>query len=225
MKSIMQYTFGLMLCGLGAGAALAGQATTSAGASNGWGNDGTAVATANYDGIGGDGFARTRTDTGELNRSRALAVGYDREGLDFSLSHAVAPRLGPAYAGTFNVSIGQDGQVSGSYGGVVSHGGLTRSVEAGGMTRSDRAGGTAVAHANGEALPHGHVVAQTNSYQRRPATERTVRPLGTLRNGAPTNIRSRGVLHGPARVARAAYSVRSERDARLGRGAVGRSYR
>ena len=215
MKSVMRYTFSSVLCGLGAGAALAGQAITNAGASNGWGYDGTAVATADYDGVGGDGFARTRTDTGELNRSRALAVGYDREGLDFSISHAVAPRLGPAYAGTLNVSIGHDGQVNGSYGGVVSRGGLTRSVEAGGATRSDRAGGSAVAHASGEALPHGQVEAQTHSYNQ-PAPQQARRSLGTLQRGAPTNIRKGGLPRRPVVIARAV---------RLARGVIGHSFR
>ena len=64
-------------------------------------------------------MTRTRTSTGRVNLARGLAVGFDRDGMDVSFSHAIAGRIGPAYAGTFNLSIGRDGRVTGSYGGAV----------------------------------------------------------------------------------------------------------
>ncbi len=146
--------------------AWAGEAGTSATAGTGGPAGGTAAATANYTG-GGPGVARTRTSTGDVNIARGVAWGVDQNGLDFSFSHAIAPRFGPAYAGTFNLSIGRDGAVAGSYGGSLAEGGLARTVQAGGMTRSAPSGGTsAVANAGGNTVGGGRVDARTNSWNR-----------------------------------------------------------
>ncbi len=161
MNRKMTSVMGWMMATAMAGAAMAGTASTSANANNGYGLPGTAGATANY--TGDRGFARTNSTTGDVNLARGLAVGVDRDGLDVSFSHAIAPRLGPAYAGTFNMSIGRDGEVNSSYGGALATGGLARSVEAGGTTRSDRRGGDATAYATGDTVGGGRVVARTHA--------------------------------------------------------------
>lgn len=165
MKRLMRYTAAIGVMGaMGLGTALAGEASTSAGAANGFGQPGTAWASANYDGVGGQGFARTRTDTGgPVSIGRGLAVGFDQDGLDVSFSHALAPVIGPAYAGTFNMSIGTNGQVSTSYGGTLAQGGLVRTAEAGGTTRSDPFGANAAATAGGHTAPGGRVNSWTES--------------------------------------------------------------
>lgn len=162
----------ITISGLGlifSSAAMAGQAETSATATNGWGHTGSAGATANWTGGDGQGFARTDTSTGKVNLARGVAVGADQNGIDLSFSHAVAPKFGPAYAGTLNMSIGTNGQVSGSYGGVVANGGTGRTVAAGGST-SSRPGGAATAVATGNTRHGGTVQANTHSYQSRPNT-------------------------------------------------------
>ncbi len=180
MKRINGLISGLMVGGLVAGTALAGEATTSANAGTTYG--GKASATANWNGDGGNGFSRTRTQTGDVNLARGVAFGVDKDGMDLSFSHAIAPKLGPAYAGTFHLSIGTDGQVSGSYGGVVSKGGLVRSAEAGGTTSSRTGAATAVAR--GDTAPGGSVQARTHSYTVRPApVQRPVRYRPVARYG------------------------------------------
>jgi len=150
-------------------AVMAGEATTSAYAGNSGRNGGTVAATAHYDGAdGGVGLARTQTRSGEVNLARGLALGVDENGLDFSFSHAIATPHGPAYAGTLNLSIGRNGDVSGSYGGVLSQGGAVRNAQAGGTTRTDYRGATAQANATGNTWPGGRVVARTNSYNSQP---------------------------------------------------------
>lgn len=165
MKRLSMHAAAGMMIGLmGMGSVYAGEATTSASATNGYGRPGTASATANYEGLGGQGFARTRTDTaGGLSLGRGLAVGFDEEGLDVSFSHALAPQFGPAYAGTFNMSIGTNGQVSSSYGGTLAEGGLVRTAEAGGTTQSGRGGANASAYATGNTAPGGRVNSWTES--------------------------------------------------------------
>jgi hypothetical protein len=176
MKRLMRYAAGLVFEVAGMATAWAGESTTNAWANNGWGrNSGTAGALANYDGGDGIGIARTGTRTGMVNLARGVAVGFDRDGLDFSFSSAIAPRFGPAYAGTFNLSIGFNGSVAGSYGGALSAGGNARSVEAGGTTLSGRGGATAQAHATGSALPWGVVKAQTDSYSQKAYWNRPAR--------------------------------------------------
>ncbi len=167
MKRLLSMTAGLVMTSVSTMSVLAGEAETNAAAGTGWNGRGTAAATARYDGADGNiGLARTRTRTGEVNLAEGLAVGVDRDGLDFSFSEAIAPRFGPAFGGTFNLSIGMDGDVSGSFGTVVAEGGRTRSVEAGGVTRTDSRGATAAATAHGDTSPNGRVIARTNSYSR-----------------------------------------------------------
>jgi hypothetical protein len=165
-----------MVMGMGVTSVFAGEAATNAYA----GNRGTATASARYDGAdGGIGLARTRTGTGEVNFARGLAMGVDADGFDLSFSHAIADRRGPAYAGTFNLSIDNDGDVSGSYGSVFSLGGLARSAEAGGSTRTDWRGPVSTATASGHTDSGGRVIARTNSFTRpiaRPIVSRTYRP-------------------------------------------------
>ncbi|MBN1345256.1 MAG: hypothetical protein JXQ73_21365 [Phycisphaerae bacterium] len=180
MRLLTAYTFGFALSTACVMTTLAGEASTNAWAQN----TGSAGATANWDGDGGKGIARTDTRTGKINLARGLAVGIDRDGLDLSFSHAIAPQRGPAYAGTFNLSIGRDGSVSHSYGGAIAQGGSTRSVEATGAT-SSRWNGTALASAGGNTTRGGTVQARTYSrndraqpYQGRPV----VRLIKRLRN-------------------------------------------
>lgn len=183
MKRLNQYFVGMVMSGFVVANAWAGEASTSASVRNGWGPvGGAASATAHYTGDGPAGLARTRTRTGDLNTAHGLAVGVDKDGLDFSYSHAMAGRVGPAYAGTFNLSIGTDGDVSGSYGGVVARGGAVRSVEAGGVTRTTPHGATAVATARGDASPNGSVEARTHSYNHAP---RMYRPAQRVVRQAP----------------------------------------
>lgn len=192
MKRLMRFAMGMMIGGMGAMSALAGEASTSASATNGWWTHGSAAATANYNGNSGLGIARTRTDNGDaVNIARGLAVGFDEDGLDVSFSHALAPKSGPAYAGTFNMSIGLDGQVSGSYGGSIAQGGMARTAEAGGMTRSNRFGGTSVAHAGGNTAGGGKVDARTQSYNRpAPLVSSRLSPLTGGRGRPVTIVRS-----------------------------------
>jgi len=173
MKRLTIYAVGWMLGAAGATMVLGGEASTWASARNGGGgNAGSAAAWANYEGDDGRAVTRTRTRTGTVTIARGLTIGFDRDGLDVSFSHAIAGKVGPAYAGTFNLSIGYDGSVAGSYGGAVSQGGWARSAEAGGSTRSDRWGTNALASASGNTVGWGTVNARTDSFSRqaRPPT-------------------------------------------------------
>lgn len=182
MKRLTNSLIGFLTVGMGTMTLLAGEASTNASAGNfGGPRGGTAAATAHYDGAdGGIGLSRTRTSTGDVNFARGLAVGVDEDGFDLSFSHAIAERRGPAYAGTFNLSIDNDGDVSGSYGGALALGGSARSAEAGGYTRTDsRRGPTSAATASGHTAPNGRVIARTHSYTRpiaRHVASRTSRP-------------------------------------------------
>ncbi len=160
MKRFIEYAATVIIGVANAGLVFAGEASTGAWARN----QGGAGASANYVGQGGPAYTRTDTRSGNINLARGLAVGFDQDGLDFSFSHAIASRFGPAFAGTFNLSIGFNGSVSGSYGGVVSNGGVNRSAEAGGNTRSGPAGSQSQAMARGDANPWGTVNARTDSY-------------------------------------------------------------
>ncbi|NLX22376.1 MAG: hypothetical protein GXY55_12030 [Phycisphaerae bacterium] len=169
MKAMRRYLGGMGMMLAMSASVMGGQAMTQVSASHGnRSGDGVASAMANYEGQGGQGIARTRTETGDINLARALAVGVDRNGMDISFSHAIAGPFGilPAYAGTFNLSIGRDGSVAGSYGGALASGGLVRSAEAGGVTSSGPHGSTAQATAGGSATPGGSVRARTDSYSR-----------------------------------------------------------
>jgi len=163
--SILAALGGLLLT---ASLAAAGEASTSASAAANPFGPGTASATANFNGRG-PGFARTDTRSGNnINLGRGLAFGLDRDGLSFSSSHAVAPRFGPAVAGTFNLTLGFDGSVSGSHGLSVANGSPTRSVHAGGTTSLRRGIPTAVSTAGGRTGFGGKVRAYTNSHTERP---------------------------------------------------------
>lgn len=188
MTRLMNTLAGMgLIGGLMTTTVLGGEATTSATATNGWFTNGNAAATANWTGTDdGRGFARTRTDTrGNLNLARGVAVGVDENGLDLSFSHAIAPKLGPAYAGTFNLSIGTDGKVSGSYGGALANGGIDRTVTSGGSTRTAPSGAVATAAAGGHTNGGGNVVARTHSYNnndvRAYRVTRTGRGVGVIR--------------------------------------------
>ena len=133
------------------GMAWAGDAQTSATAgSGGRQRDGTASATASYD--GDIGFARTRSKSGRVNVARGIAVGFDRDGLSLSVSNAIAGRRGPAIATNFNLSIGLDGQVSHSSGLAVADGSSQRTVSAGGETHARRNNNRSTSIASGRSV-------------------------------------------------------------------------
>lgn len=184
--------FGLLILPVLGLPAYAGQADSSASAaSNGWG-PGTAAATAGYDG-NGIGFARTDTRSGNTNFAQGVSFGVDEEGLSLSTSYAVAPRLGPAAAGTLNLAIGYDGSVAHSVGRTVADGSPDRAVSAGGQARPGYRGQPATAGATVHGLtgPTGTVVSNTHSQSHRPRTyappvqkrvvRRTVRRVVRLR--------------------------------------------
>lgn len=195
MKKLSTYAAAVMMGLAGMTHALAGQASTSASATNGPGHPGAASATANYTGVGGQGFARTHTDTaGPVNIGRGLAVGFDGNSLDVSFSHALAPVIGPAYAGTFNMSIGANGQVASSYGGTLAQGGLVRTAEAGGAVQSGLLGATASANASGHTAPGGRVNSWTESNSS-PVVHRGVGYAAAPRLQAASASYARPVVH------------------------------
>lgn len=180
MKRLMTTTIMLLMGPLGMTAIFGSEAATQASVTSGRGGSGSAMATAEYEGV--VGLARTRTETGKVTLARGLAVGLDEDGLSVSFSHGVASRRGPAYAGTFNLAINTDGQVSGSYGGVLSRGGSSRSATAGGEVQAARRGGSATAFATGHTQGGGSVKANTQSYQRRVLVARAIeRKVHSLR--------------------------------------------
>lgn len=146
---------------------LAGEATTSAGVTQIGSRPGTATATAAYVGDG-RGQARTTTRSGQVTLAEGLAFGVDRDGIDFSVSYAIAGRFAPAVASTFNLSVGRDGSVASSGGLSVAENAPIRSVNAGGFARSQRGGSISGATAGGRSDPHGTVLARTWSDNRRP---------------------------------------------------------
>lgn len=157
--------------------AWAGQASTSASAgSRGWG-PGTAAATATYDGSG-PAYTRTRARSGQLNLAQGVALGFDRDGLSLSSSYAVAPRRGAAVAGTFNVSIGLDGQVATSVGRTVASGDRRRTVSASGGSGSARRRTPAWATTSGHTGTRGVVRSFTKSNDRRATPRRPHRCPG-----------------------------------------------
>ena len=148
-----------------AAGAFAGQADSSASASSNGRGPGTAVATAGYHG-GGIGFTHTNARSGNVNVAEGLSFGFDEEGLSLSSSYALAPMIGSAAAGTFNLALGLDGDVSYSVGRSVAGGDPYRSVEAGGSAAPGRNGGSggAVATAGGRTGPRGVAIAKTSSH-------------------------------------------------------------
>ena len=153
-------------------AALASDATTSATAgSNLWQRNGTANATANYNGQ--IGFARTQANSGRVNSARGVAVGVDRDGISLSVSNAVASRFGPAVATNFNMTIGRNGEVARSGGISVANGPLQRSATAGGTSGVTRGVPHATAQATGTSDRFGRVQSNvhaktTRAYRRAP---------------------------------------------------------
>jgi len=147
--------------------ALASDAETSATASsNRYQRNGTAQASAHYE--GNLGFARTNTQSGSVNSARGVAVGVDRSGLSLSVSKAIAPQHGPAVAVSFNLSIDRDGRVSRSRGMTVADGPVHRSAAAGGRVSTGPDGRAATAFASGQTDRFGRVSAKTHSEQYRP---------------------------------------------------------
>ncbi len=145
---------------------LAGEAATSASAgSNGIG-PGTASATASYTG-GGRGQARTNTRSGRnFSFGQGIAYGVDRNGISFSASNAVATRFGPAFASTFNITIGPGG-VAGSFGTSTAGGSRNRTAHAGGFAGNRFGRPRAGATAGGRTGRRGWVRANTHSFSRR----------------------------------------------------------
>lgn len=148
--------------------AVAGQADSSASASSNGRGPGTASATAGYQG-NGVGFTHTNAKSGNVNIAEGLSFGFDEQGLSLSSSFAVAPRIGSAAAGTFNLALGLDGDVSYGVGRSAAAGDSYRSVEAGGSAAPGRYGrsGGAVATASGRTGPRGVAVAKTSSHNSR----------------------------------------------------------
>jgi hypothetical protein len=153
---------------------LAGDASTSAGVTQIGSRPGTANATAAYVGDG-RGQARTNTRSGPVSLAEGLAFGVDRDGIDFSVSYAVASRFAPALASTFNMSIGRDGSVASSGGLSVANPAPIRSVNAGGFARSQPGGSIAGSTAGGRSDPYGTVKARTWSDSRPPARTNRLR--------------------------------------------------
>jgi hypothetical protein len=162
--------------------AMASDAETSATASsNRYQRDGTAAASARYDGQAG--FARTNTRSGPVSTARGVAVGVDQDGLSFSISNAIAGQRGPALATTFNLSIGRDGRVSGGSGLALARGPVQRSATAAGRVGTGDVGRTASAFASGKTDRFGRVYAKTRSEQhrRRPVLVRRSAPSEVVR--------------------------------------------
>ena len=172
-KSGLARTSGRVVVALGsillaAPLAAAGQASTSASAGSNGHGPGTAAATAEYTGDQGRGYADTRTRSGPVNYARGVAYGIDQNGISFSVSHAVAGRRGPAFASTYNLSIGFDGSISRSRGVSVANGSRSRTAHAGGFSRAGRGRTTAVATAGGRTGRRGYVRANTHTHTKRP---------------------------------------------------------
>lgn len=167
--NMMTMMIGMWMAG---GMALASEAETSARAGNDRRGNGTASATARYE--GDRGFARTRTQSGDVTLARGVAVGVDRDGISLSVSNAVASKRGPAIATNLNISIGRDGQRSVSLGAAVAQGGDRRVASAGGSAVVRRGISPAVASASGETDRRGKVIVRTYAKDHKP--ERKSRP-------------------------------------------------
>ncbi|MCC6359230.1 MAG: hypothetical protein IT450_10830 [Phycisphaerales bacterium] len=159
IKAISAVLAGLMI----SGAAMAGDARTSAEASNGLLRDGSATATAQYQGKAG--FAQTASHSGRVNTARGVAVGVDKQGMTLSVSNAVAPKIGPAVAVNFNIGIDRDGDVTKSRSIVVAKGPLLKKVSAGGEVHNGRRDDSTRSFAGGKALL-GHVRVASKSDSR-----------------------------------------------------------
>lgn len=165
-------------------AALAAGAATSANAGSSWYTpNGTAFATAEYQGDAG--WSRTDARSGRINTAGGVAVGVDDDVIALSVSNAIAPRHGPALATNFNLSIDRNGQVGGSFGVSAAHGPEFREAGAGGSTATTRHGG-AVSEASGRSDDRGSVTTRTGASNIAPRGP--VRQLASERRG----FRARG---------------------------------
>ncbi len=139
--------------------ALAADAETTASAGSGRGRDGTASATARYE--GDVGFARTDSRSGRVSTARGVAVGVDEDGLALSVSGAVAGPGGRAIATNLSIEIERDGDVSISSGRADSRGRLFREASAGGVAGR----GSATSVASGRSDRYGTVRVKTDARQ------------------------------------------------------------
>lgn len=176
VKVAAMFGISLAMCG---SVAIASDAQTSAGAAGRRFGLGSAAATARYE--GDIGFAHSETRSGEINLARGVAVGLDEDGLSLSLSNAVAPRVGPALATNFNMSIDRSGQVSTSHGMALSDGRFENEVNAGGAAGTGRGSRGAMSQAGGRSDPTGTVRAETRADSFDPRGPR--RPLGVIQPG------------------------------------------
>lgn len=169
--------------------ALAAGAGTSANAGSSWNSsNGTAGATAEYQ--GDHGWTRTDARSGRVNTATGVAVGADSDGISLSVSNALAPRNGPALASNFNLSIGRDGQVSSSFGLSAAGGPLYREASAGGGTATRRHGGGAVSEAGGRSDDFGSVTTRTGANEVR---GRDLRPNEQRRGSSAVRFVHRGL--------------------------------
>jgi hypothetical protein len=175
------------------GASFGSEAASSASAGRGGYGAGTGSAAARYE--GDHGFARTDSRSGRLTTARGVAVGVDEDGLSLSISNAFAPPHGPAVATSFNLSIGRDGQVSGSTGLSVADGPFYRTATAGGQAATGFGAAPALAYASGQTDPFGRVVARTQAQSSGP------RIVGYVARPGELGPRSVTVLRRPAHVA------------------------
>jgi hypothetical protein len=141
--------------------ARASDARTSASATNGVAAVPAAAATAQYS--GDIGFARTDTRTGRISLARGVALAVDEHGVTLSVSTAIAPRLGPALASNFNLSINTDGRAATSTATVTASGGLTRMAAVSGGASSTRSDPSAESAGTGRSDPDGRVGVKTAS--------------------------------------------------------------
>lgn len=185
---------------IGTHATLAAGAGTSATAgSSRWSVNGTAAATAEYQ--GNAGWTRTEAQSGRINTATGVAVGVDEDGIALSVSNALATPGGPALAGNFNLSIDRNGGVSGSFGVTSASGPHFREASAGGASATTRHGGTAISEASGRTDDHGVVRTRTGASN---VPARRVEPRETFR-GIRTPARAE---RGPIRLASRSRLVR-----------------
>lgn len=165
MKATFRATAIVILTSIAFNARASDAETSATAGSSRFDRNGTAAATARYDGR--VGFARTDASSGRLSRARGVAVGVDEEGLSLSVSHAIAPPHGPAVATNFSVTIDRDGDVARNASLAIAGGPIERSVSAGGQTGTGRFVPHASGFATGRTDPFGRVQASSHSDVRR----------------------------------------------------------
>lgn len=164
MRNVMMSGLSMLGVLIGTVARASEAETTATAQNNRWGN-GSAAATARYE--GDIGFAGTRTRSGDLSLARGVAVGFDEDGLSLSLSNALSSRLGVGIAGNFNLTLGRDGQVAVSSGTTLSVGERHQSASAGGWAGSRRQVSQAASVASGRSDDRGFVRTRTAARQDR----------------------------------------------------------